>query len=304
MLVVFLRPRCGGRFSPIERPRPRIARARPPLTRHPPEQASAAVATHPTRLATAKRDARLTPPAHRLLPQAESELCTTTRARYAGRRLIVAGHRPPVSAQSEQVVPSRSAPPSSQPSFPCICPEELAPVEPSRLAFGLVRSQVRPFQAEPFRGFRSTMRVGYVSDARRCSPRGATGGATDSCRGWQRGRATSCRAEFLPCGRGRAHGPKVEPLTPMAQSAPRLRTGQRVALLAGSLLGVLSFVGPDAGARYDLLLVAAVAAFVGWLDSRAGASHGQVILSVLLVVVAVLVSRVITFVALYLWAFS
>jgi len=89
----------------------------------------------------------------------------------------------------------------------------------------------------------------------------------------------------------------------MTRSAPRPRTAQRVALIAGSLVGVVSFVGPDGGGRYGLL-VAGVAAFVGWLASRAGASPWQIILSVLLVVVAVLLSRVITFVVLYLWAFS
>jgi hypothetical protein len=76
-----------------------------------------------------------------------------------------------------------------------------------------------------------------------------------------------------------------------------------VALIAGSLVGVLSFVGPDAGGRYGLL-VAVVAAFVGWLASRAGASPWQIISSVLLVVLTVLLSRVITFLVLYLWAFG
>ena len=91
----------------------------------------------------------------------------------------------------------------------------------------------------------------------------------------------------------------------MTPSAPRPRTAQRVALIAGSLIGVSSFVGPDAGGRYGLLLVAAiVAACVGWLASRAGASPWHVILSVLLVVVAAILSSVITFVVLYLWAFG
>ena len=91
----------------------------------------------------------------------------------------------------------------------------------------------------------------------------------------------------------------------MTQSAPRPRTAQRVALIAGSLVGVSSFVGPDVGGRYGLLLVAAVvAAFVGWLASRAGASPWHIISSVLLVVVAAILSRVITFVVLYLWAFG
>jgi len=90
---------------------------------------------------------------------------------------------------------------------------------------------------------------------------------------------------------------------PMPQSAPRPRTAQRVALIAGALVGVLSFVGPDTGGRYGLL-VAVVAAFVGWLALRAGASPWQIISSILLVVVAVLLSRVITFVVLYLWAFG
>ncbi len=89
----------------------------------------------------------------------------------------------------------------------------------------------------------------------------------------------------------------------MTPSAPRPRTAQRVALIAGSLVGVASFVGPDGGGRYGLL-VAVLAAFVGWLASRAGASPRQIIASVLLVVVAVLLSRVITFVVLYLWAFG
>ena len=53
-----------------------------------------------------------------------------------------------------------------------------------------------------------------------------------------------------------------------------------------------------------LVLVAVVAAFVGWLASRVGASPCQIILSVLLVLVAVVLSRVITFVVLYLWAFG
>ena len=79
---------------------------------------------------------------------------------------------------------------------------------------------------------------------------------------------------------------------------------QRVALIAGSLVGVSSFVGPDAGGRYGLLVIAVVAAFVGWLASRAGASPWQIILSVVLVVVAAILSRVITFVVLYLWAFG
>jgi hypothetical protein len=65
----------------------------------------------------------------------------------------------------------------------------------------------------------------------------------------------------------------------------------------------LSFVGPDTGGRYGLL-VAVVAAFVGWLASRARASPWQIISSILLVVVAVLLSRVITFVVLYLRAFG
>jgi hypothetical protein len=78
---------------------------------------------------------------------------------------------------------------------------------------------------------------------------------------------------------------------------------RRVAVVAGSLLGVLSFVGPDAGVRYGLLLVV-VAAVVAWLASRAGAGLWQIVLSVLLVVVAFLLSRVITFSVLYLWAFG
>ena len=89
----------------------------------------------------------------------------------------------------------------------------------------------------------------------------------------------------------------------MTRGAPRLRTAQQVALIAGSLVGVLSFVGPGAGGRYGLL-VAAVAALVGWLASRAGASPRRIIWSVLLVVVAALLSRVITFVVLYLLAFG
>lgn len=96
---------------------------------------------------------------------------------------------------------------------------------------------------------------------------------------------------------------QVEPFTPMTRGAPRPRTAQRVALIAGSLVGVLSFVGPDAGGRYGLLVVV-VAAFAGWLASRAGASPWRVISSALLVVVAALLSRVITFVVLYLWAFG
>jgi hypothetical protein len=79
---------------------------------------------------------------------------------------------------------------------------------------------------------------------------------------------------------------------------------QRVAVTAGSLVGVLSFVGPDAGDHYGLFLVAVAAAFVAWLAARAGAGRWKIILSVLLVVVAFLLSRVITFVILYLWAFG
>jgi hypothetical protein len=67
----------------------------------------------------------------------------------------------------------------------------------------------------------------------------------------------------------------------------------------------LSFVGPDAGGRYGLLFVAfAAAAVVGWLASRAGASPRQIVFSILVVVVAILLSRVSTFVVLYLWAFG
>ena len=90
----------------------------------------------------------------------------------------------------------------------------------------------------------------------------------------------------------------------MTQGAPQPRTAQQVAVVAGSLLGVLSFVGPDAGDRYSLLLVAVVTGVIGWLVSRAGAGRRKVILSVLLVVVAFLLSRVTTYVVLYLWAFS
>ena len=90
----------------------------------------------------------------------------------------------------------------------------------------------------------------------------------------------------------------------MTPSAPRPRTAQRVALIAGSLIGVSSFVGPDAGDHFGLLLLAVVGAVVAWLASRAGASPWHMILSVLLVVVAAILSRVITFVVLYLWAFG
>jgi len=90
----------------------------------------------------------------------------------------------------------------------------------------------------------------------------------------------------------------------MTQGARQPRTAQQVAVVAGSLLGVLSFVGPDAGDRYSLLLVAVVTGVIGWLVSRAGAGRRKIILSVLLVVVAFLLSRVTTFVVLYLWAFS
>ena len=60
----------------------------------------------------------------------------------------------------------------------------------------------------------------------------------------------------------------------MTQSAPRPRTAQRVALIAGSLVGVLSFVGPDAGGRYGLLCrcrgsVRRVAGFAGRCESVA-----------------------------------
>ena len=90
----------------------------------------------------------------------------------------------------------------------------------------------------------------------------------------------------------------------MTQGAPQPRTAQRVAVVAGSLVGVLSFVGPDGSGRYGLVVVAVVAAVVGWLASRAGAGPWKIILSVLLLVVAFLLSRVITFVVLYLWAFG
>jgi hypothetical protein len=89
----------------------------------------------------------------------------------------------------------------------------------------------------------------------------------------------------------------------MTRSAPRLRTAQRVALPAGTLLGVSSFVGPDDD-RFGFLLVAVVAAFVGWLDWRAGASRRQIISSILLTVAAMIVSRIITFVILFGWAFG
>ena len=100
-----------------------------------------------------------------------------------------------------------------------------------------------------------------------------------------------------------AHLPQVEALKPMAESASRPRAAQRVAVVAGSLVGVSSFVGPDDD-RFGLVLVAVVAAFVGWLASRVGASPWQIILSVLLALAAMVVSRVITFVILYLWAFG
>jgi len=89
----------------------------------------------------------------------------------------------------------------------------------------------------------------------------------------------------------------------MSRSAPRPRTAQRVAITAGSLVGVSSFVGPDAVGRYGVL-VAVVAGFIGWLASRAGASPWQITSSILLLGIAVVLSRVITFVVLYLWAFS
>jgi len=89
----------------------------------------------------------------------------------------------------------------------------------------------------------------------------------------------------------------------MTQSAPRPRTAQQVALIAGALVGVSSFLGPDAAGRNGLLPVVAVAAaFVGWLASRAGASPWHVLLSVLLFVGGAILSRVITFVVLYVWA--
>ncbi len=90
----------------------------------------------------------------------------------------------------------------------------------------------------------------------------------------------------------------------VGRNAPRLRTAQQVGLIAGSLVGVLSFVGPDAGVHFGLLLVAVVAAFVGWLDWRAGASRRQIIFTILLAVAAVFGSRVITFVILFQWAFG
>ncbi len=82
-----------------------------------------------------------------------------------------------------------------------------------------------------------------------------------------------------------------------------LRTAQRVALIAGSLVGVTSFVSPDDD-RFGLVLVAVVGALVGWLDWRANASRRQIIFSILLAVAAVVVSRVITFVILFQWAFG
>ena len=89
----------------------------------------------------------------------------------------------------------------------------------------------------------------------------------------------------------------------MTRSAPRPRTAQLVALIAGSLVGVSSFVGPDDD-RFGLLLVAVVGAFVGWLDWRAGASRRQIIFSILLAVAAMVVSRIIAFVILFQWAFG
>ncbi len=91
----------------------------------------------------------------------------------------------------------------------------------------------------------------------------------------------------------------------MTQNAPRPRTAQRVALGVGALLGVLSFVGPDAGGRFGLLTVAVVAAaFAGWLAWRADASRRQIVLTVLLTLATLFVSRVITFFVLFLWAFG
>ena len=103
---------------------------------------------------------------------------------------------------------------------------------------------------------------------------------------------------------GKGAGVAGRTLTPMTQSEPRPRTAQRVALVAGSLVGVSSFFGPDAADHFGLLVFTVVAAFVGWLDWRAGASRRQIMFSILLAVAAVVVSRVTTFVILFLWAFG
>lgn len=90
----------------------------------------------------------------------------------------------------------------------------------------------------------------------------------------------------------------------MARRTARPRTARRVAVIAGSLVGVVSFVGTGVGDHVGLLLVAVLAAFVGWLDWRVGASRRQIVFSSLLAVAAVIVSRILTFVILFQWAFG
>jgi hypothetical protein len=84
----------------------------------------------------------------------------------------------------------------------------------------------------------------------------------------------------------------------------RLRTAHWVALVGGSLVGVIGMLGGDAAGRVAILVIPLVAGLVAWLDWRTGVTRRQLITSVLLTLVAALASRVVAFVVVFLWAYG